>query len=280
MTQQEDTKLDNSLIEVKNVTFQRGNRVIYNNISLKVPRNKVTGIMGPSGCGKTTLLRLIGAQLCPDSGSVIVNGHDVGKASRKELFALRRTMGMLFQSGALFTDMSVFENVAFPLRVHTDLPENMIIDVVLMKLQAVGLRGARHLMPSELSGGMARRVALARAIALDPALIMYDEPFVGQDPISKGVLVKLVKDLNTSLNVTSLLVSHDLQETISVSDYIYLLADGKIIAHGAPDSLMSSNDPKVRQFMQGKPDGPVPFNYPAQDYTKELLRGEYDKMVI
>lgn len=270
---QQNMQLDDALVEVKNVTFQRGNRLIYDNISLKIPRNKVTGIMGPSGCGKTTLLRLVGAQLFPNTGTVTVDGYDLQKIHRNELFSLRKKMGMLFQSGALFTDMSVFENVAFPLRVHTDLSESMIKDVVLMKLQAVGLRGARFLMPAELSGGMARRVALARAIALDPALIMYDEPFVGQDPISKGVLVKLVRDLNNSLNITSLLVSHDLQETISVSDYLYLLADGKIIAHGAPEVLLSSKDPKVQQFMQGDPDGPVPFNYPAPDYYEELLRG-------
>lgn len=271
---------DDSFIEMKNVTFQRGERLIYDNVSLKIPRNKITGIMGPSGCGKTTLLRFIGAQLQPDKGCLIVNGHNLSKTTRKELFSLRKTMGMLFQSGALFTDMNVFENVAFPLKVHTDLPEEMICDVVLMKLHAVGLRGAKDLMPSELSGGMARRVALARAIALDPELIMYDEPFVGQDPISKGVLVKLVRDLNRSLNITSVLVSHDLHEMISVSDYLYLLADGQIIAHGPPDLLMNSDDPKVKQFMQGNPDGPVPFNYPAMEYTQELLRGTHGQTIL
>ena len=267
-------------IEVNNLTFKQGRRIIYDDISLTIPRNKVTGILGPSGCGKTTLLRLIGAQLRPDKGSIIVNGYNLNKTTRKELFSLRKSMGMLFQSGALFTDMSIFENVAFPLRVHTDLPEHMIRDVVLMKLHAVGLRGAKALMPSQLSGGMARRVALARAIALDPELIMYDEPFVGQDPISKGVLVKLVSDMSSSLNTTSVLVSHDLQETISVSDYLYLLADKKIIAHGTPEILMNSDNPKVKQFMQGSPDGPVPFNYPAMDYTQELLRGDYGQTTI
>lgn len=267
---------DDSYIKIENLTFARGDRVIFDNITLNIPRNKVTGVMGPSGCGKTTLLRLIGAQLTPDRGEVIVNGNNLRKINRKKLFSLRKSMGMLFQSGALFTDMTVFENVAFPLRVHTDLPQHMVRDVVLMKLQAVGLRGAKDLMPSELSGGMARRVALARAIVLDPDCIMYDEPFVGQDPISMGMLVKLIRDLNSSLNITSVLVSHDLHETVSISDYLFLLGEGKIMAEGSPEMLRQSENPFVRQFMNGKPDGPVPFHYPAADYEQTLLRGTYD----
>ena len=236
--------------------------------------------MGPSGCGKTTLLRFIGAQLQPDEGDVIVDGLNLRTITRNNLFLLRKKMGILFQSGALFSEMNVFENVAFPLKVHTDLPNDMISDVVLMKLQAVGLRGAKKLMPSELSGGMARRVALARAIALDPELIMYDEPFVGQDPISKGVLVKLISDLSDTSNVTSILVSHDLNEMISISDYLYLLADKHVIAQGTPSELLNSDDPRVKQFMQGKADGPVRFQYPAVDFKQELLRGAHDQTLI
>lgn len=272
--------LDNSYIEIRNLTFKREDKVIFDNITLNIPRNKVTGIMGSTGCGKTTLLRLIGAQLTPDSGEVVVNGHHLKKMRRKELFSLRKTMGMLFQSGALFTDMTVFENIAFPLRVHTDLPHYMIKDVVLMKLQAVGLRGAKDLMPAELSGGMTRRVALARAIVLDPDFIMYDEPFAGQDPISMGMLVKLISDLNNSLNITSLLVSHDLHETVSIADYLILLGEGKIIAEGSPEMLKTSENPFVRQFMNGNPDGPVLFHYPAIDYTQALLRGVHDSTLI
>ena len=262
-------------ILIQNVTFRRREKVIFDDISLRVPRGKITGIMGPSGCGKTTLLRLIGAQLKPDEGDIIVNGQNITHTTRKDLFSLRKKMGMLFQSGALFTDMSVFDNVAFPLRVHTDLPKHMIRDVVLMKLQAVGLRGACHLMPSELSGGMARRIALARAVALDPDFIMYDEPFVGQDPISMGMLVKLIRDLNHSLNITSLLVSHDLHETVSIADYLYLLGDKKIIAHGTPETLKQSENPKVQQFINGEADGPVPFHYPAPNYSQELLSNHH-----
>ena len=262
-------------ILIQNVTFRRREKVIFDDISLRVPRGKITGIMGPSGCGKTTLLRLIGAQLKPDEGEIIVNGENITHTTRKDLFSLRKKMGMLFQSGALFTDMSVFDNVAFPLRVHTDLPKHMIRDVVLMKLQAVGLRGACHLRPSELSGGMARRIALARAVALDPDFMMYDEPFVGQDPISMGMLVKLIRDLNHSLNITSLLVSHDLHETVSIADYLYLLGDTKIIAHGTPEALKQSKNPKVQQFINGEADGPVPFHYPAPDYARELLSNYY-----
>jgi phospholipid/cholesterol/gamma-HCH transport system ATP-binding protein len=259
-------------IEVKGLTFMRGSRAIYRNVDISIPRGKITAIMGPSGTGKTTLLRLIGGQLRPDSGSILVDGHDVPALNRRELFELRSRMGMLFQSGALFTDLSVFDNVAFPLRVHTSLPEDMIRDLVLMKLQAVGLRGARDLMPSELSGGMARRAALARAIALDPALVMYDEPFTGQDPIAMGVLVQLIKRLNDALGHTSIIVSHDVAEAAHIADYLYVIADGSVIGHGVPDEVMQSDSLQVRQFMKGLPDGPVPFHFPARPLADDLLR--------
>ncbi|MDA7085221.1 ATP-binding cassette domain-containing protein [Pseudomonas sp. SA3-5] len=260
-------------VELKNLSFQRGDREIFKNIDICIPRGKVTGIMGPSGCGKTTLLRLIGAQLRPSKGEVWVNGLNLPSLSRSELFDMRKQMGVLFQSGALFTDLDVFENVAFPLRVHTQLPDEMIRDIVLMKLQAVGLRGALELMPDELSGGMKRRVALARAIALDPQILMYDEPFVGQDPIAMGVLVRLIRLLSDALGITSIVVSHDLAETASIADYIYLVGDTKVLGQGTPDELMNSDDPRVRQFMQGIPDGPVPFHYPAAGYRDDLLGG-------
>ena len=266
------TELDN-FIEIRGLTFYRGNRVIFNNVDIDIPRGKIVGIMGPSGTGKTTLLRLIGRQLKPDAGTILVDGQDLASLSRDGLFRLRRKMGMLFQSGALFTDISVFENVAFPLRIHTQLSEAMIRDIVLLKLQAVGLRGAWSLMPSELSGGMNRRVALARAIALDPEMVMYDEPFVGQDPIAMGVLVELIRRLNSALHITSLVVSHDLRETASISDLLYLIADGGVIGKGKPADMLSSDDPRVKQFMQGLPDGPVPFHYPARDLHTDLLRG-------
>ena len=260
-----------NFIEIRGLTFLRGERVIFDNIDMDIPRGKVTGIMGPSGTGKTTLLRLIGAQLRPDAGEVFVDGQNIATLGREELFRTRSKMGMLFQSGALFTDLTVFENVAFPLRVHTRLPESIIHDIVLMKLQAVGLRGAAQLMPAELSGGMARRVALARAIALDPDFIMYDEPFVGQDPIAMGVLVNLVRKLNNALKLTSVIVSHDLVETASIADYLYLLADGSVIAKGTPAELQASDDPKVKQFMNGLPDGPVPFHFPSRSLEDEML---------
>ena len=215
-------------------------------------------------------------QVRPDSGSIWVNGQNIPELGREQLFAARQHMGMLFQSGALFTDLDVFENVAFPLRVHTDLPEDMIRDIVLLKLQAVGLRGARKLMPDELSGGMKRRVALARAIALDPALMMYDEPFVGQDPISMGVLVRLIRLLNDAMGLTSIVVSHDLAETASIADYLFVVGDGQVLGQGTPDELMNSDNPRIRQFMQGEPDGPVPFHYPAQDYVQDLMQTEKD----
>jgi phospholipid/cholesterol/gamma-HCH transport system ATP-binding protein len=250
-------------IELKDVVFSRGGRRIFDGVSLRIPRGRITAIMGPSGTGKTTLLRLIGGQLKPDSGSIMVDGQSVPDLGRKALYRLRETMGMLFQSGALFTDLSVFENVAFPIRAHTRLPEDMLRDIVLMKLEAVGLRGARDLMPAQLSGGMTRRVALARSIALDPELIMYDEPFAGQDPIAMGVLVKLIRDLNHSMGMTSVMVSHDVPESLSISHYACILSDGQVIGDGTPDELRSHPSDKVQQFLQGHPDGPVPFHYTA-----------------
>jgi phospholipid/cholesterol/gamma-HCH transport system ATP-binding protein len=258
-------------IELKGVTFKRGTRSIFNNVDIQIPKGKVTGIMGPSGSGKTTLLRLMGAQLRPSHGEVWVNGQNLPNLSRSDLFDARKQMGVLFQSGALFTDLDVFENVAFPLRVHTELPEEMIRDIVLLKLQAVGLRGAIELMPDELSGGMKRRVALARAIALDPQVLMYDEPFVGQDPIAMGVLVRLIRLLNDALGITSVVVSHDLAETASIADYLYVVGDGQVLGQGSPQDLMNSDNPRLRQFMTGDPDGPVPFHYPAPDYREDLL---------
>jgi phospholipid/cholesterol/gamma-HCH transport system ATP-binding protein len=260
-------------VELKNLSFSRGERDIFTNIDIRIPRGKVVGIMGPSGCGKTTLLRLIAAELRPSAGEVWVNGVNLPTLSRSELFDMRKQMGVLFQSGALFTDLDVFENVAFPLRVHTQLPEEMIRDIVLMKLQAVGLRGALDLMPDELSGGMKRRVALARAIALDPQILMYDEPFVGQDPIAMGVLVRLIRLLSDALGITSIVVSHDLAETASIADYIYVVGDTQVLGQGTPDELMNSDNPRVRQFMQGIPDGPVPFHFPAANYRDDLLGG-------
>jgi len=262
-----------AIIRIQGLTYTRGERYIFNDVSIDIPRGKVTAIMGPSGTGKTTLLRLIGGQIRPDAGTIHIDDANIPTLGRSELFDIRERMGMLFQSGALFSDISVYENVAFPLRVHTRLPDDMIRDLVLIKLQSVGLRGAAQLMPSELSGGMARRVALARAIALDPDLMMYDEPFTGQDPIAMGVLVKLIKSLNKALGHTSIVVSHDIQETLSIADYIYLIADGRVVAQGTPRSLLSEESPKVKQFMQGLPDGPVPFHYPAEPYLDTLLDG-------
>lgn len=261
----------NSLVSVQNLSFSRGNKKIFDDISLKFERGKVTAIMGPSGTGKTTLLKLIGGQLFPEQGTVIVDDNNVHQLRRSELYNLRKRMGMLFQSGALLTDMSVFDNVAFPLREHTHLPESMIRTLVLMKLQAVGLRGARDLMPNELSGGMARRIALARAIALDPMMIMYDEPFTGQDPISKGALVHLIKSLNTILGLTSIIVSHDVQETAAIADYIYVISEGKVVGQGTPKEIEQSESDWVQQFMNGTADGPVHFHYPAKDYVDDLL---------
>jgi phospholipid/cholesterol/gamma-HCH transport system ATP-binding protein len=261
-----------NLIEIENLTFKRGERVIYNDISLSIPEGKVTAIMGPSGIGKTTLLRLIGGQIKPDDGKILFSGKDIPSLSRNDLYETRKRMSMLFQSGALFTDMSVFDNIAFPIREHSKLPENIIEKIVLMKLEAVGLRGARDLQPTELSGGMARRVALARAIALDPELILYDEPFAGQDPISMGVIVRLIRSLNDALDLTSVVVSHDVPEVMSIADYIYIIAEQKIIGHGTPDQIRQDKSPLVKQFVEGKADGPVPFHYPAQSYQNELIK--------
>ena len=262
---------DNALVSVRHLSFSRGTRKIFDDISLDIERGKVTAIMGPSGTGKTTLLKLIGGQLTPDQGQIHVDGKNVHRLKNQDLINLRKRMGMLFQSGALLTDMNVFDNVAFPLREHTRLPESMIRSLVLMKLHAVGLRGARQLMPNELSGGMARRVALARAIALDPMMIMYDEPFTGQDPISMGALVHLIKSLNMALGLTSVIVSHDVQETAAIADYIYVLSEGRIVGRGTPAELAASDSHWVQQFMNGNADGPVPFHYPAPDYLDDLL---------
>ena len=262
-----------NFIEISNLTYYRGERAIFDGVDMSIARGEVTAIMGPSGTGKTTLLRIIGGALKPDGGTVVVNGRDVASLDRRELLELRREIGMLFQSSALFTDLNVFENVAFPIRAHTALSEELLRDLVLMKLNAVGLRGARDLMPSELSGGMARRVALARAIALDPQLLMYDEPFTGQDPISLGMLVSLIRELNAALGTTSLLVSHDIHETVGIADRIFVLADGKVIGSGTPAELKATSSEMIHQFMHGKPDGPVPFHYPADRYEYDVLAG-------
>ena len=261
-----------ALIEVDHVTFgYDASRTILNDVSLSFARSKVTAILGGSGCGKTTLLRLIGGVHAATKGSVRFDGETVDALDKEQLFRLRRRLGMLFQFGALFTDLSVFENVAFPLREHTALDETMIRDVVLMKLNAVGLRGAAQLRISEVSGGMARRVALARAIALDPELIMYDEPFAGLDPISMAVAANLIRTLNHSTGSTSLIVSHDVQECFEICDYAYLLSSqGRVVAHGRPDELNSSDDPEVRQFIRGEPDGPVRFHYPARPLAEDF----------
>ena len=263
--------MHDNLVEITNLTFSHDEHLIFNGVDIAVKRGKITAIMGPSGSGKTTLLRLIGALITPDSGEVKINACDVHQLSCKALYALRRKMGLLFQNSALFTHLSVFDNVAFPLREHTRLNSAMLRNIVLMKLEAVGLRGAAELMPAELSGGMARRVALARTIALDPELIMYDEPFTGQDPISMGVLVRLIKRLNQLLHTTTIIVSHDVEETCSIADYVYLIAGGRVIGSGTPLELKQSVLPEVRQFMHGEADGVVPFHYPARRYTEELL---------
>jgi len=258
-------------VELTDVSFAYDLRPILTGITMTIPRGKIVAIMGASGSGKTTILRLIGGQLRPKSGEVRVGGLSVPELDPEALYALRRKFGMLFQFGALFTDMSVFENIAFPMREHTELPEELIRDLVLMKLQAVGLRGAAYLMPAELSGGMARRVALARAIALDPMLVMYDEPFAGLDPISLGVVGQLIRRLNDALAITSVLVTHDVYESLKIVDYLYFVSEGRIVASGTPDEVRASGDPFVRQFIDGAPDGPVAFHYPAQAYREELF---------
>ena len=265
--------MTDTLINIRDMHFSRGERVIFDGIDMSIPRKGVTAIMGPSGTGKTTLLKLIGGQLFPDSGSIEVDGLNVHTLKTSRLYALRKRMGMLFQSGALLTDLSVFENVAYPLREHTKLNQSMIRQLVLLKLQAVGLRGAADLMPSELSGGMARRVAMARAIALDPMMIMYDEPFTGQDPISMGVLVKLIRELNDVLDICSIVVSHDVRETLSIADYVYVISDGKVIGQGHPNELKASTSAWIKQFVDGEADGPVPFHYPAEPVVDDLVSG-------
>ena len=260
-----------NIVEIDNLSFGYKGRMLHKGISMSFPRGKVVAIMGGSGSGKTTLLRLIGGQIKPNKGKVWVDGKIVHEQDRDGIYQLRRKMGMLFQHGALFTDLSVFENVAFPMRELTDLPESMIHDLVLLKLNAVGLRGAHKLMPSELSGGMARRVSLARAIALDPDIIMYDEPFAGLDPISMGVICDLIRTLNDALGATSIIVTHDVEETFRFADYVYFVANGVVTAEGTPDELRKSDLPFVHQFVHGEKDGPVPFHYPAGDYKQELL---------
>jgi phospholipid/cholesterol/gamma-HCH transport system ATP-binding protein len=262
--------LPETLVDVESVTFGYGRRPVLKGITMRVPRGKVVAIMGGSGCGKTTLLRLMTGQLRPTGGSVRVGGEDVASLDGEGLYRMRRRMSMLFQFGALFTDMTVFENVAFPLREHTHLPESMIRDLVLMKLEAVGLRGAHRLMPGELSGGMARRAALARAMVLDPMLVLYDEPFAGLDPIALAVVGQLIRKLNDALGATSIVVSHDVYECLQIVDYLYFVSDGRIVGEGTPDEVRASEDPFVRQFVHGEADGPVPFHYAARPYAVDV----------
>ncbi len=259
-----------SIASFDRVTLKRGERSIFTDLSLEIPEGKVTAIMGPSGCGKTTLLRLLGRQLRPSAGQVTLFGQNVGALSSAEILALRKRIGVLFQNGALFSDLNVFDNVAFPLREHTRLSERHIRDLVLVRLHMVGLRGARALMPNELSGGMARRVALARAIVLDPEIILYDEPFAGQDPISMGVLCELIAQINKVLGICSVVVSHDIHETSLISDQIFIIAEGKIVASGTPEQMQNTANPLVHQFVAGQADGPIPFQYPGRDYWLDL----------
>ncbi len=263
--------MSDNIIHIENLTFSREARLILGDINLVIPRGKIIAIMGPSGCGKTTLLRLMGGQLRPQQGIVNFNGININGLSRKKLYKTREDMGMLFQHGALFTNLTVFENVAFPLREHTSLSENLIRTLVLMKLNMVGLRGTHKMMPSELSGGMSRRVALARALALDPQLIMYDEPFTGQDPISMGVLVRLIKTLNDNLGLTSIIVSHDVPETASIADEVFVLAQGQLVGQGTPEQVMRDTSPRVHQFIHGEADGAVPFHYPAKSLEEDFI---------
>jgi phospholipid/cholesterol/gamma-HCH transport system ATP-binding protein len=260
-----------AVVEMRDVHYAIGGRQIFTGLDLTVRRGRITAIMGPSGGGKTTLLKLITGQVFADRGSVRVFGQDVAALGRRAVYALRQRLGLLFQNGALLTDMDVFDNVAFPVREHSDLPETLIRKLVLTKLQAVGLRGAAHLMPAELSGGMARRVALARAIVMDPEVLMYDEPFVGLDPISLGVILRLIKQMNSALGITSIVVSHDVKELATIADESHLLLDGRIAASGTPEQLRTSGSPAVHQFMTGDAEGPVAFNYPATDFTQQLL---------
>ncbi len=267
---------DEVAVRLIGASLRRGGREILRDLDLVVPRGRITAVMGPSGTGKTSLLSLVSGELAPSKGQVFVEGQDINTLDRRRLYALRRRMGMLFQEGALFTDLSVFDNVAFPLREHTRLPEALVRVIVLLKLEAVGLRGAADLYPSELSGGMARRAALARAVVMDPAVVLYDEPLTGLDPISMGVILRLIRDLNHTLGLTSVVVSHDVQEMLSVADHFYVLADGRLIAQGDRESLraQAAASPWVRQFLEGEADGPVPFHYPARPLWDDLLGGE------
>lgn len=259
-----------NIVEIHDLAFRYGERPILSELNMTFPRGKVIAVMGGSGSGKTTILRLIGGQIRPQSGRLLVSGEPIHELDTEGVYRLRRKMGMLFQYGALFTDLTVFENVAFPLREQTDLPEDLIHDLVLMKLQAVGLRNAAYMKPAEISGGMARRVALARSIALDPELIMYDEPFAGLDPISMGVTANLIRRLNDALNSTSVVVSHDVQESFAIEDYVYFLSEGRIVAHGTPQEMRESQEPYVRQFVHAETDGPVPFHYPGKTLAEDL----------
>lgn len=265
------SRVDEPIVQIQGLHFGYEGRWLFDGLDIAIPRGQVTAIMGPSGSGKTTLLRLVGGQLHPHRGTVLVDGHNVHRLSRNALFELRLRMGMMFQQNALFTDLSVFENVAFPLREHTNLPEALIRNVVLMKLHAVGLRGARDLMPSELSGGMTRRVSLARAIAMDPLIIMYDDPFAGQDPVTLGVLMKLIRQLNDGLGITSIIVSHDAAELATICDHLYLISGGKVVASGTPQQMRQFPDPAVEQFFGGLPNGPVPFHYPSHEMREDLF---------
>lgn len=264
------------LLSIEQLDFRRSERMIFDALDLTIARGEITAVLGPSGVGKTTLLKLIGGELRPDGGRVLVDGEDVHRLRRAELYALRKRMGVLFQAGALLTDLNVFDNVAFPLREHTRLPEDLIRDVVMLKLEAVGLRNAHALWPRELSGGMSRRVALARAIALDPEIILYDEPLAGQDPISCAVIVTLIRDLNEALGLTSIVVTHDVEEISTIADRMHVLSEGKCIATGTPAEIGAASEPSVRQFMQGLPDGPVPFHYPGASIGDDLLGAAAD----
>ena len=263
--------MTDTLVQIRNLHFKRGDKIIFAGVDMDIHAGRITAVMGPSGTGKTTLLKLIGGQLQPDQGEILVQGQNVHQLKRSELYKLRKKMGMLFQSGALLTDINVFDNIAYPMREHTRLSESMIRNLVLIKLQAVGLSAASHLMPSELSGGMARRVALARALALDPMMIMYDEPFTGQDPISLGVLVKLIRNTNHALNLSSILVSHDVAETLSIADDVKIISEGRLVAEGSVEEIQHSKSEWVRQFIEGQADGPVPFHYPGESISDQLM---------
>ena len=263
-----------TFVRIRGLTFAREGRVIVDRLNMDIPRGRVTAVMGPSGSGKTTLLKLIGGQLVPESGRVDIDGRDIHALDRGSLFELRKRLGMLFQSGALLTDLDVFENVAFPLREHTALPEPLVRQLVLLRLESVGLRSVRRLMPAQLSGGMARRVALARALVLDPMMILYDEPFTGQDPISMGVLAKLIRSVSDALGLTSIVVSHDVHETLSIADYVYLLDGGEVVGRGTPEEVRNSRSPWIRQFVHALPDGPVPFHQPGPDFAEEIFGEE------